>query len=276
MLMLKMRHLAVLSLLCAAPALGQTMNVGLKSVTMSSEPYIFETAEQRDVKVTLLLKFTKTPFKLLFMDNGDLLVAERGGGIRIVRGATSASPELDPTPIEGTPTKRETGEPFELLDIALHPRFAENNLIYFSGNYILPEGQRQAHFIVMSGKLANGRITDLKTLVKTDEASFAGGSRLQFGMDGKLYITTGAPFGDAAQRLDSIYGKILRINDDGSIPSDNPFVGQPGARGEIYTLGHRDQIGLTMRPGTGELLTTEHGPNGGDEVNLVRKGANYG
>ena len=102
------------------------------------------------------------------------------------------------------------------------------------------------------------------------------GSRIAFAPNGYVFMTTGAPFNDAAQRLDNVYGKVLRLTIDGAIPDDNPFVGQPGARGEIYTLGHRDQLGLAVHPVSAAVVAAEHGPNGGDEVNLILSGRNYG
>ena len=104
----------------------------------------------------------------------------------------------------------------------------------------------------------------------------ASGSRLAFAPDGLLYITTGAPFGDQAQDRNTVYGKVLRLKDDGTVPKDNPFARKPGTRPEIYSMGHRDQLGLTIHAPTGRVLTAEHGPNGGDEINLIVAGRNYG
>ncbi len=102
------------------------------------------------------------------------------------------------------------------------------------------------------------------------------GSRIAFGKDGLVYMTTGGPFGEEAQHLDSLYGKVLRLRDDGKVPSDNPFVGRADARPEVFSYGHRDHLGLTVQPDTGVVLNAEHGPNGGDEVNLIQAGKNYG
>lgn len=272
----KLGKIIALALLCAAPAFGQGAQFGLKPVVLSDEPYLFETAEQKDVKLSVISRLPGAPYKLLFLPNGDLLVVLRGSDLRVIHNPTAANPVLDPKPVEGLLPNPPAGEKFELLDIAIHPDFASNGLIYFSGNYVLPKGTRQAHIALLRGKYTDGRVTGVTTLISTDETSFAGGSRLQFGLDGKLYMTTGAPFGMAGQNLGSIYGKVLRVNDDGTIPYDNPYVGADGARPEVFTIGHRDQIGLTMQPGSGLLLTTEHGPNGGDEVNVVRPGKNYG
>ena len=104
----------------------------------------------------------------------------------------------------------------------------------------------------------------------------ASGSRLAFGPDGMLYMTTGAPFNDQAQKLDTVYGKVLRLRDDGKVPPDNPFVGRAGARPEVFSYGHRDSLGLTVHAATGTVLNAEHGPNGGDEVNVIQGGRNYG
>jgi glucose/arabinose dehydrogenase len=102
------------------------------------------------------------------------------------------------------------------------------------------------------------------------------GSRIAFGKDGMIYMSTGAPFDENSQSPESLYGKVLRLTMDGKAPADNPFVGKPGYRPEIFTMGHRDQLGITVHPTTGQVLSIEHGPNGGDEVNLIQAGKNYG
>jgi glucose/arabinose dehydrogenase len=127
----------------------------------------------------------------------------------------------------------------------------------------------------MRGRYENGALTAVEELFAGDYGSTSG-SRIVFAGDGKLYLTTGAPFGDEAQKLDNVYGKVLRLNHDGSIPSDNPYVGRADAHPAVYSLGHRDQLGLTEHVASGTILSVEHGVNGGDEVNVITAGHNYG
>jgi glucose/arabinose dehydrogenase len=125
------------------------------------------------------------------------------------------------------------------------------------------------------GKLEGGALRNVQELFVGDWSAGSSGSRLAFGGDGFLYMTTGAPFDNAAQQLDTVYGKVLRFHEDGSVPADNPFQGRAGARPEIFSYGHRDQLGLLVHP-NGTVLAAEHGPNGGDEVNVILPGRNYG
>jgi glucose/arabinose dehydrogenase len=167
-------------------------------------------------------------------------------------------------------------------DIALAPDFATSGLFYFPWNEPapMPEGanpqQRQARFKLMRARLANGRVSQVETLFAAEQASYAGGSRVAVGPDGKVWLTVGAPFGDGAQDLATPYGKVLRLNADGSVPADNPLVGRAGVNPAIYSYGHRDQHGLLVDRASGAVFNAEHGMNGGDEVNLIRPGANYG
>lgn len=275
--------LAAGALLCAIPASAQQQpQIGIAPVSLGSQPYNFDTAEQHGIKVTVLAKDFARPFAIEFLPGGDLLVVERGGDLRIIEGATGPHAAMDPEPVPGTPRASEDVFSFGVQDVALHPGFAENRLIYFTFNEPapVPDGadpqQRQGYFKVLRARLEAGGTRDAETVFATDQASYAGGSRVHVADDGKLWIATGAPFGDLAQDLSSVYGKVLRLNDDGSIPADNPFVGREGAHPAIYSYGHRDQHGLTVHPDTGEAFSAEHGPNGGDEANLIEAGANYG
>lgn len=268
--------------LFATPAVAQNApQYAVPAPPLSSAPYVIDTAEQHAIKVSVLTKAIARPFALEFLPDGDLLVAERGGNLRVIHMATTPQAALDPAPIAGLPAPSVPGTNLGLLDISLHPDFEHNHWLYFTfvdpiGPEKLPEGQqRTARLKLMRARLEGGRLTNVETLAEGG-ASFAAGARVQVAKDGMVWVTTGAPFGAAAQDLSSIYGKVLRFNEDGSIPADNPFVGKPGAYGGIYSYGHRDQHGLTIHPVTGEVFTAEHGPNGGDEVNLIRRGANYG
>ncbi|HEY1125234.1 MAG TPA: PQQ-dependent sugar dehydrogenase [Sphingobium sp.] len=267
----------------AAPIAAQAPQYSVPMPPLSMTPYTFDTAEQHGIKVTLLTKAIARPFAMEFLPNGDLLVAERGGNLRIIHKATTPEAVLDPKPVAGMPAPDPAPPNLGLLDIAVHPDFARNHWLYFTFLVPAPDAkaepgattQRMARLRLMRGKLENGALTQVQTLFEGGP-NYPAGSRVQVAKDGKVWVTTGAPFGDAGQDLGNIYGKVLRLNEDGTIPADNPFVGKAGANGAIYTYGHRDQHGLTIHPATGQVLTAEHGPNGGDEVNLIKKGGNYG
>lgn len=218
------------------------------------------------------------PWGLAFLPDGGLLITERPGRLRLFKdGRISA-------PIEGAPAvdARDQGG---LLGLAVDPRFAETGRIYLAFAELQPDGRN--HAAVARGRLvldgATPRLTDV-TVIWRQTPSLAStkhyGGRLVFGRDGTLFITGGErsirPGRMQAQRLDGTLGKIVRINTDGSIPRDNPFVGQAGARPEIWSIGHRNVLGAAINPRTGELWAVEHGTRGGDELNIVRKGKDYG
>ena len=276
------RALAAPILLAAAGAQAQQPPpIGIAPVTLASEPYVFDTAEQHKIKVSVLAKGFARPFAIEFLPGGDLLIVERGTGLRILRQATGEA-QLDSALVEGMPRPDEGVFSLGVQDVALHLDFASNGLIYFTWNEPaqMPEGanpqQRQGYFKLMRARLADGRIGDVETLFAAEQASYAGGSRVAVAPDGMIWLTPGAPFGEGAQDLATPYGKVLRLNADGSIPADNPFVGREGVHPAIYSYGHRDQHGLLVHPATGQVFNAEHGMNGGDEVNLIRAGANYG
>src|SRR5215471_3329221 len=262
----------------------QQPDLGIKPVTLRAEPYTFDTAEQHGIKVSVVVRGLAHPFSLAFLPNGDALVTERGAKLRLVHGAASGkgAATLDPEAIAGAP---EPG-PFRgagIAEVTLHPKFAENHWVYFTYNKpgaeipkSTPPGRRQAAVALGRGKLDGKKLTDVQELFIGEWENGNSGSRLAFGSDGLLYMTTGAPFDDSAQNLGNVYGKVLRMRDDGKPAPDNPFAGKAGARPEIFTLGHRDQLGLTVHAATGSVLNAEHGPNGGDEVNLLLPGRNYG
>ena len=262
----------------------QQPDLGIKPVTLRAEPYTFDTAEQHGIKVSVVVHGLAHPFSLAFLPNGDALVTERGAKLRLVHGIASGkgAAALDPEAIAGVPEPgafRGAG----IAEIALHPKFAENQWLYFTYNKpggeipnSNPPGRRQAAVALGRGKLEGKKLTGVQELFVGEWENGNSGSRLAFGKDGLLYMTTGAPFDDSAQNLGNVYGKVLRMRDDGKPAPDNPFVGKPGARAEIFTYGHRDQLGLTVHAVTGSVLNAEHGPNGGDEVNLLLPGRNYG
>lgn len=263
--------------------------------TLPDTPQVLGTGAQR-VRVVPIKGFFR-PSALAFLPNGDILVAERSGSLRIVQKGV-----LDPQPIANMPTVvRGPARRFGLWDVAVHPRFAENRLIYFT--YLKPDptdtpvphaggGQDQVGTSVLArGRFDGGHaLTDVKDIfvsnARTNGFSVA---RLLFAPDGKIFMSIGMPLRDKAhgganrvgtaeqsQEPGSHAGKILRLNDDGTAPPDNPFVGRPGYLPEIYALGFRDPLGLIIHPQTGELWEVEHGPQGGDELNIVKAGRNYG
>jgi glucose/arabinose dehydrogenase len=219
------------------------------------------------------------PWGLAFLPDGRMLVTERPGRLRIV----SADGALS-VPLTGLPAVEARGQG-GLLDIALDPGFATNGLIYWS--YAEPRGGGVNNTAVCRGRLVHDpsapRVDEVQMIYRQAPSLNSGqhfGSRLVFGRDGTLFVTQGdrgiTEGRMQAQRMDSLVGKIVRINADGSIPGDNPFVGKPGVRPEIWSLGHRNVQAATLHPATGELWEVEHGTRGGDEVNLVRKGKDYG
>lgn len=248
--------LAVLLIACAQPE-------PLAAEEVVSERHIFS--------VETVAHGLEHPWGLAFLPNGDMLVTEREGRLRLIRNG-----ELDPQPVGGLPEVVANGQG-GLLDVALHPDFAENRLLYLS--YAGP-GDGGAGTEVARARYDDGQLQDLETLLVVEPKSRGGrhfGSRLVFGPDGQLYVTSGdrgSP--ERAQDMNDLAGSVLRIADDGAVPSDNPFAGEAGAAPEIYSSGHRNPQGLAWRPGTDEIWAIEHGPRGGDELNLLSAGTNYG
>lgn len=251
---------------------------GIARVELLPGPYTFDTAEQHKLRVTVVARNLVHPFSLAFLPNGDALLVERGSGLKIIHHATGASPSVDPEPVQGVPEATRVGGG-GLQDILLHPDFASNRLVYFTYNKVETGDKQQKPKLAIAlarGKFDGKRITDVQELFTGEWQDTASGARLTFGKDGMLYMTTGGPFGQKAQDLGSVYGKIIRLRADGSVPPDNPFVGKAGARPEIYAYGFRDQLGLVTHQATGAILATDHGPNGGDEVNRILPGRDYG
>jgi glucose/arabinose dehydrogenase len=199
-----------------------------------------------------------------------MLIPERSGQLRIVRNGV-----LDPTPITGVPRVRTDGNG-GLMDVAIHPKFAENRLVYLT--YTKPVENGKGTPSLARGRLDGHALTDVRDLLVPDAYEGNGGlnGRVAFGRDGMVYFSTGGNIGKVAQDPLSLRGKILRLRDDGTVPSDNPFVNRAGYRPEIYTLGHRNTLALIVHPQTGELWNNENGPNGGDEINIIKPGRNYG
>jgi glucose/arabinose dehydrogenase len=249
---------------------GQQQQIGVPVPPLGAGPFVFDTAEQHKIRVIVVTKGLAHPWSLAFLPDGSMLVSERPGRLRIVRNGV-----LDPKRIGGVPEVRTNGNG-GLMDIALHPRFAENHLVYFT--YTKPVQNDRGAPTVARGTLENDALIDVHDLLITDAYEGTGGlsARIAFGRDGILYMATGGNVGKVAQEPGSLRGKILRLRDDGAAPPDNPFVGQAGYKPEIYTLGHRNSLGLMVHPETGALWNNENGPNGGDEINIILPGRNYG
>jgi len=234
-------------------------------------PQVYETSEQR-IRVVEIAGGLSNPWSLAFLPNGDILVTERAGRLRILRGGV-----LDPEPIAGVPEVRITvlGG---LLDVLLHPDFAANGILYLS--YAKGGEGDLATTAVSRGRFDGTKLDDVEEIFVAENWSMSPtnfGGRMVFGRDGKLYLTIGErQEQDRAQNTMLHGGKVLRLNEDGSAPDDNPFSGKDGYLPEIYSLGHRSPQGLAVHPDTGAIWENEHGPLGGDEINVVLPGRNYG
>ncbi len=242
---------------------------GLAGKKLPLKPVVYETGESQRIRVSVLTKGLETPFGMAFLPNGDILVTERKATLRIIRKGV-----LDPKPVAGGPVGFGTGESglpgavHGYMDVVLHPNFAQNKWIYIS--YSKPLGGDKNVAAVARATWDGAKLTQLRDIFVSEGS---GPTRLVFGRDNTLFLGIS---GNDPQTLSTQGGKILRLRDDGTIPPDNPFVKQAGAKPEIYTLGHRNTLGLAMHPGTGDIWQNENGPNGGDEVNVLRPSANYG
>ncbi|HEX9685876.1 MAG TPA: PQQ-dependent sugar dehydrogenase [Burkholderiales bacterium] len=248
-------------LLCAALALGATP---AHAQIARSEAHNF--------RVVRVVEGLEHPWGLAFLPDGRMLVTERPGRLRII----GKDGRLVPQAVSGLPEIAAYGQG-GLMDAAIHPRFADNNLVYLS---YAARGDGGFSTEVARGRLAGSRLEDVQVIFRQLPKSGGGrhfGSRLVFDRDGFLYITLGDRGEmERAQRPDDHAGSVIRLHDDGWVPKDNPFVGRPGWKPEKYTLGNRNIQGAALHPQTGRLWTHEHGPQGGDEINIIRAGVNYG
>jgi glucose/arabinose dehydrogenase len=243
---------------------------GLLVATLAGAAELVQT-ERHPVRVEILVRGLEHPWALAFLPDGGMLVTERPGRLRLVRDGV-----LDPRPIGGLPPIAAYGQG-GLLDVAVHPDFAQNRRVYLS---YAAEGPGGVGTEVASGRLQDHRLDQVQVLFRMRPKSAGAhhfGSRLVFDRGGHLYVTLGdRGEKDRAQRLDDHAGSLIRLHDDGRVPQDNPFAGRAGALPEIYSYGHRNLQGAALHPGTGVVWTHEHGPQGGDEINVERPGVNYG
>jgi aldose sugar dehydrogenase len=244
--------------------------VGLSDQPLPKGPFVYRTAEEQTVRVSVVARDLEYPYSLAFLPSGELLFTERPGRLRIIRNGV-----LEPRPIAGGPASRYVGKSGALgavhgyMSLLVHPRFAENRWIYFGYSKVVDD--KPAGIAVARARLANGALSDVRDVFVGSE--LRGAVSLAMTPDGMLWIATS---GGGGQDPMSLGGKVLRLRDDGSVPKDNPFVGREGSRPEIYTLGHRSSLGLAVHPSTNEVWLSEMGPNGGDEINILRPGRNYG
>lgn len=241
---------------------------------LADGPFEFETWEHRNLRVDVVARGLVSPRAIEFLPTGDILIAERSGALRIVRDGV-----LDPQPVAGTPAVAVLGTATGFMDVKLHPDFATNGLVYLA--YHKPAHGEYSNNAIFRGRWNGAAIVDGKDIFVGDDVDSLY-SKLAFGPDGKLYVTIGCPGVGTdesigrAQKPDDFAGKTLRLNEDGTVPQDNPFIGRAGYNPEIFTLGHRVNLGLALNPWTKEFWVSEHGPQGGDEVNILRPGQNYG
>jgi glucose/arabinose dehydrogenase len=232
----------------------------------------FVQSEKHAFRISTLLTGLENPWSVAFLPDGRMLITERAGRLRLV----SADFKLDPKPIEGLPEVVSHGQG-GLFDVVLHPQYAQNAWIYWAYNAPGPGGWGTA---LARGKLQGQRMTDVQVLFSMQPKTRSGfhfGGRIVFDQAGFVYLTLGDRGDkDRAQKMDDHAGSVIRLHDDGRVPANNPFVKRAGAFAEKWTLGHRNMQGAALHPQTGELWTHEHGPQGGDELNVMRAGLNYG
>ena len=266
--------LAVLWLLPAGPARAQ------QTPSIANGPQILD-VQGGKIRVVPLATGLFHPWSLAFPDARTILVTERNGRLRMIRDGV-----LAPEPVWTSPTaSAEVADALHFL--AIHPKFAQNQLVYVS---YPKRGERGITLAVARGRLSGAKLTDVEEIFVADAWETSGNlaGRVYFAPDGLLYVTVGDrdrlcctgtednSLRMKAQKLDNHVGKTLRLRDDGTVPPDNPFIGRAGAKPEIFTYGHRNGYGLAVNPETGVLWQAEIGPMGGDEVNILLPGHNYG
>lgn len=276
------RPLAALAACCLAAAASAQQTVpfrggipvapeGIANRPLPDGPFEYPTAEGQDIRVVVLTKALEYPYAIEFLPEGTILVTERRGQLRMIR-----DDKLVEAPVEGGPPSFHagiSGLPGAIhgyMNLGLHPEFETNRFIYLS--YTKPLEDQRTTVAVGRGRWTGDALADFEDVFVATHGA-GGPTPFAFGHDGMLYIATS---GGNAQDPMNDGGKVLRLRDDGSVPDDNPFVGKDGYLPAIYTLGHRNSLGLTVHPITGDLWQSENGPNGGDEINVLRAGRNYG
>jgi glucose/arabinose dehydrogenase len=253
-------------------AIGAALTTG---ATLSGDT-MFRSA-LHDYRVVTIVESMEEPWSIAFLPGGDQLITERVGRLRILRNG-----KLLPQAVSGVPTVFHVGQG-GLLEVAIHPDFASNRLLYLSYSKPLEGGQSTTALI--RGRFENDRLTNVQELfASVSQGRGHYGGKIAFDGKGHVFLTLGdrqvAPEGNLeahpAQDLSNHHGKIVRLHDDGRVPADNPFVNRAGARPEIWSYGHRNVQGIAIHPETGDVWTTEHGPQGGDELNRPLPGLNYG
>jgi aldose sugar dehydrogenase len=244
----------------AIPGLSEPLRAG---------PFAYRTGEGQNIKVTVLARLT-SPYAMAFLPNGDMLVTQRTGELkRIPRGTTElkdvpGGPKAIPPPVPSGV--------HGYMAVALHPKFAQNGFVYIAYTKAPPGDSKTRSVALSRSRYVDGKLLDTKDVFVAD--GIGGPTTVALTPDGKLWM--GTTEGGKAQDTMWLGGKVLRLNDDGTVPQDNPFVGREGYRPEIYTLGHRTALGIFVHPVSGEVFESEMGPNGGDEINLIKAGRNYG
>jgi glucose/arabinose dehydrogenase len=248
----------------------------LSASTLVSGQSEFRSAHH-DYRVVTVVDALVQPWSIAFLPGGDWLITERPGRLRIVRQG-----KLLPEPADGVPTVFHSSQG-GLLEVALHPNFASNRVLYLTYSKALPD--KQSTTALIRGRFENDRLTGVEQLFESvSQGRGHFGGKIAFDKNGFLFLTLGdrqvAPAGNLeahpAQDLSNHHGTIVRLHDDGRVPADNPFVGRAGAKPEIWSYGHRNVQGLVIHPETGDIWANEHGPQGGDELNRIQPGRNYG
>lgn len=234
---------------------------GIKIPPLPAAPVRYETAEGQTIRVSVYARGFQNPWSMAFVSDDTILVAERGGAIKAVRNGV-----VDPKPVAGAPVARAAG--LSGTDLALHPDFDRNRAVYIS--YTKPLDEKRNTLAVARATWDGTGFTGTRDIFVGEGGS---GGPIAFGGDGMLYVAHG---GGATQTPNTLGGKILRLTDEGKVPPDNPFVGRADARPEVFTMGHRTFLRMAKHPLTGAIWQIENGPNGGDEVNILAPGGNYG
>ena len=244
---------------------------GVADNPLPAGPFRYRTAEGMDIRVEVVARGIEYPMALAFLPNRDMLIVTRKGELHLLAPGTRRTRTVAGGPVGVfSGESGDVGTSHAYVDIALHPEFAANGYVYIG--YNKPEGDSGRVLALGRGRWTGERLEGFED-IWVAPSGVSGVMRLAFAPDGTLFFTTS---GADAQNLSTAGGKVLRINADGSIPSDNPFVNNRAARPEIYSYGHRGALGLAVHPATGALWESENGPNGGDEINVIKPGLNYG